>query len=717
MKYRARFYLFLVFSVFLLSSQRSMAELVLGEDGEIVADLGEEGLSPQLLAESILGEDVEVFNVKYSGEPSQAGYVSGFDILGLSSEQIILSTGDALNIIGPNDSDATSLLVFDLNTEDEDFLELNGGHYTRDESIIELDFIPPPGQNQLVIEYVFGSDEYGSDEYGSDTSMLAGEQRDFMAIFVNGINCAVVPDGDGGSTKVGVASINNELNADLYIDNVRTGEDELSPYNSEMDGFTTVLKCSVPVLAGEVNHLEFGVVDASPSGEKSFIDSWILIKSIHTDYLLDEDHDGLPNYADLDDDGNGILDEDEIDETPSRAVGGSGSGDERVKVGVDGVGAFNPGLLGLFMLSIVWRAGTRLKVQLSRLLFVSVFGLFALGFVPFGQNGQAFAGGSDEDDLYEGFYVGASLGLSSLEPDTRSTPYSLDEDGGPGFKIIAGYDLLDQLSVEAALAYLGKAELSPSADIEYRPFSLSGVYHVLGQRSRSVFIKAGLATLNVSSNISVEEQNDYQFMLGLGGEWALKKGWSLRAEIESYDEDASQYTFGVVKRFTTKSSKVVAQNSNVVLPKKESCPGRMTESGCIVPPIAEQEKSCAIVADLIENIQFEFNKAEITPSAHPVLDAGAIVLKDCPSFKVEIKAYADNVGSDKDNLALSRLRANAVRLYMIAIGIAPSRLVSEGYGEKDPVADNATEEGRALNRRVEFNLKEVDMKELISSDE
>jgi hypothetical protein len=392
---------------------------------------------------------------------------------------------------------------------------------------------------------------------------------------------------------------------------------------------------------------------------------------------------------------------------------------------VNGVGAFNPVLLGFLLLSFGLRALSTVRTNL----FSSVtLGALFLGVAIFAQNEQAVASDTSDQDIYEGFYVGLSLGQSSLEPDVSSSPYTLDEDGDFGFKVLAGYDLTDQLSVEGALALLGEAELSPSGSIEYQPLYVSGVYHLLGQRSRSVFLRAGLATLNISSNIPTNEENDYQLMLGLGGEWAFSKGWSARAEIESFDEDASLFSVGIVKRFGRKAQDVAALDidpglmgegtvSEFDTTEEEICSDISMESGCFIPTIEEQEDSCAVVAGRIEGIHFELNRADLTPSAIAVLDEAADVLKSCPSFKVEIQAYADSVGSKERNLVLSRHRAHAVQLHLAARGIALSRLLSRGFGENNPVADNSTKEGRALNRRVEFNLMEIDRRELISSDE
>jgi outer membrane protein OmpA-like peptidoglycan-associated protein len=71
-------------------------------------------------------------------------------------------------------------------------------------------------------------------------------------------------------------------------------------------------------------------------------------------------------------------------------------------------------------------------------------------------------------------------------------------------------------------------------------------------------------------------------------------------------------------------------------------------------------------------------------------------------MKIRINGYTDNIGSDADNLTLSENRAKAVVDYLVSKGVDNKRLTSKGFGETQPVADNSTEEGRALNRRTEF---------------
>ena len=105
------------------------------------------------------------------------------------------------------------------------------------------------------------------------------------------------------------------------------------------------------------------------------------------------------------------------------------------------------------------------------------------------------------------------------------------------------------------------------------------------------------------------------------------------------------------------------------------------------------------------NIQFEFNSGVLKTSAYPILDKAVIEMKKDPTAKFKLNGYASAEGTDAHNMQLSIDRANAVKAYFIKSGINGDNLTATGYGEANPVADNSTEDGRVLNRRVEIHLQ------------
>ena len=106
---------------------------------------------------------------------------------------------------------------------------------------------------------------------------------------------------------------------------------------------------------------------------------------------------------------------------------------------------------------------------------------------------------------------------------------------------------------------------------------------------------------------------------------------------------------------------------------------------------------------VLDDVNFDFDKASLRPQAYAKLDAAAESLKEWGDGKVEVAGHTDSRGSDAYNMDLSLRRAETVRDYLVTKGIPSDRLVVKGYGESQPVADNATDEGRFQNRRVELH--------------
>lgn len=126
-------------------------------------------------------------------------------------------------------------------------------------------------------------------------------------------------------------------------------------------------------------------------------------------------------------------------------------------------------------------------------------------------------------------------------------------------------------------------------------------------------------------------------------------------------------------------------------------------------PAPAPEKSHVQVKDnkieIDEKIQFEHDKANILPVSYPLLDEVTKVMKENPQVKkVLIEGHASSEGDAGHNLKLSDDRARSVMNYLVDHGVDKSRLSAKGFGVTQPLADNATEQGREKNRRVEFTI-------------
>jgi OOP family OmpA-OmpF porin len=141
---------------------------------------------------------------------------------------------------------------------------------------------------------------------------------------------------------------------------------------------------------------------------------------------------------------------------------------------------------------------------------------------------------------------------------------------------------------------------------------------------------------------------------------------------------------------------------------------KVDKDGCPLPVAAAPEPAPAPAAVPVpapaapprtlelRGANFDFDRSVIRPADVEVLDKSAVTLKEWGDVKVEVAGHTDSVGTDEYNQGLSLRRAESVRNFLISKGIAADRLSIMGYGESRPVADNATADGRFMNRRVEL---------------
>ncbi|WP_434677741.1 DUF4398 and OmpA-like domain-containing protein [Pseudomonas sp. R1-18] len=104
------------------------------------------------------------------------------------------------------------------------------------------------------------------------------------------------------------------------------------------------------------------------------------------------------------------------------------------------------------------------------------------------------------------------------------------------------------------------------------------------------------------------------------------------------------------------------------------------------------------------DVLFDYNKAELKPGAQGDIAKLASFLQENADRKVIVEGYTDSTGSATYNQSLSERRANSVRAALVRMGVDPTRIVAQGYGKEYPVADNTSNSGRAMNRRVEVTI-------------
>jgi OmpA-OmpF porin, OOP family len=139
----------------------------------------------------------------------------------------------------------------------------------------------------------------------------------------------------------------------------------------------------------------------------------------------------------------------------------------------------------------------------------------------------------------------------------------------------------------------------------------------------------------------------------------------------------------------------------------EDYDGDRDDDGC--PDLKAEFDGCSV--KISEKVFFKFNKWDIDPRSFDLLNDVATVMNQVPEelhFRVE--GHTDSKGSDPYNKKLSQNRANSVTKYLEGRKVKSNRLNAVGFGEERPIDSNRTNDGRARNRRVEFNVSNADCK-------
>lgn len=117
------------------------------------------------------------------------------------------------------------------------------------------------------------------------------------------------------------------------------------------------------------------------------------------------------------------------------------------------------------------------------------------------------------------------------------------------------------------------------------------------------------------------------------------------------------------------------------------------------------EYGCPVAQEIaLDGVRFEVDSATLRPESEAALRAVVDMLRGYADLRAEVAGHTDDRGSAAHNRRLSRQRAEAVREWLVAAGIDASALTARGYGEERPLASNATDEGRAINRRVVLRI-------------
>ncbi len=460
---------------------------------------------------------------------------------------------------------------------------------------------------------------------------------------------------------------------------------------------------------------------------------------------VDTDGDGIPNYLDTDSDGDGVSDEDEAGPDPDNPVDTDGDGmadyidtdsdndgipdtadrgdkdndgipdridaDEgRLETAVRGSGSV--GAVAVFVLTLLTMlAFYRRRSHAAMLLSVILVIPFAVPDVAYADDEICSRSNGDFQGCW---YAGAGLGITHVDPEGQAGGWSTNDDSDSGWKVFAGYQFKPRWSVELSYVDGGEAglgnvdpaleQLIPDASIDYSTPSLMAVRWLNTQQSDwNAFLKLGLSAISNSasdSRIPYEKQTDVQLAAGLGAQLKFRQRFFVRGDIDLYDRD--HYYAGIAL-----GGFFGGERKMIPAPVAYEPPPSPPQSTPVAKPApAAEPEAVALVCKettmVLDNVTFETNSDRLTPASRDILTDVVGTLLAAPDDRVLVHAHTDSRGADAYNMGLSIRRAKSVVDFLIAGGVSEERLEFEGLGETQPVADNQTARGRALNRRVEM---------------
>jgi OOP family OmpA-OmpF porin len=340
----------------------------------------------------------------------------------------------------------------------------------------------------------------------------------------------------------------------------------------------------------------------------------------------------------------------------------------------------------------------------------------ALGLVGFAAVNAPLAVAADS-----GWYGGLNIGLTTakvnddrIRSGLQSSGFTVtsidDDDKSFGFKLLGGYKINKNFAVEGGYFNLGKFGYtanttagSQTGSAKQQGLNLDGVGILPLTQKLSALGRVGLTYTQAKatySGVGVSDpspsKSEASYKLGLGVQYDLTDSLGLRGEVERHrindaignDGSAHMFSVGLVYYFG---------GGEKAAPRAATPqPAAAAPVLVIVPIVAKTQQYCSILV-----VQFDINRTTVQRDAEEKIEKVAIFMRKYPDTTAVIEGHSDEVGSSADNMQLSQTRADNVVSYLEKRGIARSRLKAVGYGETRPIANNNTELGKRLNRRID----------------
>lgn len=351
--------------------------------------------------------------------------------------------------------------------------------------------------------------------------------------------------------------------------------------------------------------------------------------------------------------------------------------------------------------------------------------------------------------LSDQWYIGLGGTGSWLTPNPREPGLDVAENVGTGGTLFIGRDLDNRSSIQFQLHGLGAAEFDNGIEATYASADAAVLYRLFDSRDRSLgrgnfglalYGQFALGYMYRDSEQSLEDDAPVHFSFGLGAETFLTRNFSLRTEAIYHESDAASGNVALVFRFGGTPSPVsrapAVPTSPVSPPEPEAVPLPVPEVPKTVDqPAAEsvdseniarnadqdadgiangddqcldsqrgfpvRENGCPLFDGVLSGVRFVEGTARLEPGSERQLDSLVNVLLQYPEAKIELHSHSDNSGSLTDQSVLTRARLRTVGTYLLERGIRSNRMTLRSFGGAKPRFDNATEEGKQRNNRIE----------------
>ena len=301
-----------------------------------------------------------------------------------------------------------------------------------------------------------------------------------------------------------------------------------------------------------------------------------------------------------------------------------------------------------------------------------------------------------------------------------------------GLRLKGGYGHLEGKWTDASLNQITEKTGIISGDLDM-------MYYLSPCAPVSPYLFAGIGANHktITNGQSVYADNNKfgsQLNVGVGADFKISQNWAVVAEFGYHVTNNSELEGTIV------SSEINGHDSYIVLsagvnyffgkgPASKQCETCPCEG---IAPVMKDLTDYKKIEDMIANhipkevvkevmvdryiaeisqdrlvlvgVNFAFDKSDLLPESYPVLDKAVTLLNQRATVNVEIQGYTDYIGTESYNQELSVERAQTVKTYLVSKGIAETRLTTVGFGKGNPVANNDTEEGRTMNRRIVFKI-------------